>query len=138
MSDINIVVLLGRLVRDPLVRNNGKKMATFCLASNRRYRDKSNTVQEETAFVACKCFGGWTDQIVGRKKGDTIIVEGRLRTENWTDEGTSRSQLVLVCDSVRSTISGPPPHEPSQQTDLTGGKPEIALPSPSAQDNPPF
>lgn len=138
MSDMNIVVLTGRLVRDPLTRNNGTQMAMFTLASNRRCRDKSDAAQEETAFVSCRCFGAWTDAIVGRKKGDAIIVEGRLRTEKWTAEGTLRSQLVPVCDSVRSISSDLRQHESFKRTDDTGSEPGILSPSANTDANPPF
>ena len=55
MSNLNVTVLMGRLVRAPIIRNNGSKMGFFYIASNRRYRDKAEVAQEETAFVACKC-----------------------------------------------------------------------------------
>ena len=41
MSNLNVTVLMGRLVRDPIIRNNGSKMGFFYIASNRRYRDKA-------------------------------------------------------------------------------------------------
>jgi len=97
MSNLNVTVLMGRLVRAPIIRNNGSKMGFFYIASNRRYRDKADVAQEETAFVACKCFGGWTDALARHQKGDTVMVEGRLRTETWNNEGTSRSQLRAAC-----------------------------------------
>ena len=101
MSNLNVTVLMGRLVGAPIIRINGSKMGFFYIASNRRYRDKAEVFQEETAFVACKCFGAWTDALARHQKGDMVMVEGRLRTETWNNEGTSRSQLILVCDSVQ-------------------------------------
>lgn len=107
MSDINTVVMTGRLVRDPIIRNNGMKMGYFSIASNRRYRDKTNALKEETAFMPCKCFGGWTDALEGHKTGELLIVQGRLRTETWNNEGRSISQLILICDSVRFLVTEP-------------------------------
>ena len=83
MSNLNVTVLMGRLVRAPVVRNNGTRMGFFSLACDRRYRDKSDVLQEETAFVGCKCFGAWADGLARHKKENTVIVEGRLRTETW-------------------------------------------------------
>ena len=117
MSNLNVTVLMGRLVRAPIIRNNGSKMGFFYIASNRRYRDKSDVAQEETAFVVCKCFGGWTDALARHPKGDMVMVEGRLRTETWNDEGTSRSQLILVCDSVQFVVPEPRPQNPSKPDD---------------------
>ena len=117
MSNLNVTVLMGRLVRAPIIRNNGSKMGFFYIASNRRYRDKAEVAQEETAFVACKCFGGWTDALARHQKGDMVMVEGRLRTETWNNEGTSRSQLILVCDSVQFVVPEPRPQNPSKPND---------------------
>jgi single stranded DNA-binding protein len=124
MSNLNVTVLMGRLVRAPVIRNNSSKMGFFYIASNRRYRDKSDVFQEETAFVGCKCFGAWTDALARHQKGDMVMVEGRLRTETWNDGSTSRSQLILVCDSVQFVVPEPRPQNPSKPND--GGEREHA------------
>ncbi len=138
MSNLNVTVLMGRLVRAPIIRNNGSKMGFFYIASNRRYRDKADVAQEETAFVACKCFGGWTDALARHQKGDMVMVEGRLRTEAWNNEGTSRSQLILVCDSVQFVVPEPRPQNPSKPND--GDERELATPGVGgeADGRPPF
>ena len=138
MSNLNVTVLMGRLVRDPIIRNNGSKMGFFNIASNRRYRDKSDVFQEETAFVPCKCFGGWTDALARHQKGDMVMVEGRLRTETWNNDGASRSQLILVCDSVQFVVLEPRPQNPSKPND--GGEREHATPAAGgeADGQPPF
>jgi|GEM_PF-759823 len=138
MSNLNVTVLMGCLVRDPIIRNNGSQMGFFCIASNRRYRDKADVAQEETAFVTCKCFGGWTDALARHQKGDMVMVEGRLRTETWNNEGTSRSQLILVCDSVQFVVPEPRPQNPSKSND--GAEREHATPAAGgeADGKPPF
>ena len=105
MSNLNVTVLMGRLVRDPIIRNNGSKMGFFYIASNRRYRDKAEVAQEETAFVACKCFGGWTDALARHQKGDMVMVEGRLRTETWKSASNSTSQprFPSLCPKIESS-----------------------------------
>ena len=116
MSDINVVTVMGRLVHKPITRNNGTSMGCFTLASNRRYRDKAGVFQEETAFVACKIFGGWTEALTDRQRGDLVIVSGRLRSETWEKDGVKRTELALVCDSVHlvspSRGSAQHAHEP--------------------------
>jgi hypothetical protein len=74
MSNLNVTVLMGRLVRVPVIRNNSSKMGFFYIASNSRYRDKAEVFQEETAFVACKCFGAWTYTLARHQKGDMVMV----------------------------------------------------------------
>ena len=51
-------------------------------------------------------------------------LKGRLRTETWNDDGTSRSQLILVCDSVQFVVPEPRPQNPSKPND--GGEREHA------------
>jgi single-strand DNA-binding protein len=55
----------------------------------------------KTAFVPCKVFGSWAKSLEQRKKGDQVVVCGRLRTEKWEKDGQPRSQLALGCESVR-------------------------------------
>ncbi len=134
MSNLNVTVLMGRLVRAPIIRNNGSKMGFSYIASNRRYRDKADVAQEETAFVACKCFGGWTDALARHQKGDTVMVEGRQRTETWNNEGTSRSQLSLHCFVV------PEPRPQSSSKPNDGDEHDHATPPAGgeADGRPPF
>ena len=103
MSDLNIVILTGRLVRDPDLRrgDSGNLWGLFTLASNYSYKDKSGAKQEDAAFVDCRTFGRWAESLAQRKKGDVAIVAGRLKTDSWQKEGRKQYRLTLVCDSVR-------------------------------------
>ncbi len=109
MSDINTTTLCGRLVRDPEVRRNGNVWATCTVASNRRYKS-GESVQEEVAYVSCVLFGKPAEWIAEHKRGEQIIVTGRLRTASWEKNGEKQSRLELVVDQVqflsRSTNSG--------------------------------
>jgi single-strand DNA-binding protein len=134
MSDLNNTTITGRLVRAPLLRNgrNGKLVAFFTIAANQRYQDKSGNRQEETAFVSCKTFGGWAESLSNCQKGDQLLLAGRLRTETWERDGTHRSELILVCDSVfraakNSDTSGgePPETGPNQAAASVEAKDEI-------------
>lgn len=103
MSDMNIVTLTGRLVRDPEVRraDSGNLWGVLTLASNYHYRDKGGELQEEAVFVECKSFGRWAEASVKRKKGEMALVSGRLKTETWEKEGKKQYKLVVICDSLR-------------------------------------
>lgn len=137
MSDLAITTMTGRLVRDPIIKNEGSKMGLFTIAANRRYRDRSDTWQEETAFVACKCFGKWTESLAHHKKGDAVLVEGRLRTESWDDDGMKRSQLVLVCGSLRFITFDQRPQE-LKESGGAGDKAEARPNGGKADDDVPF
>jgi single-stranded DNA-binding protein len=69
--------------------------------------------------VPCKAFGGWAESLSEHHKGEQLIVSGRLRTEKWEKDGKPRSQLALVCDSVRFLAN--PRHE--QEPPEAGGIP---------------
>jgi len=105
MININSITLQGRLIREPTMRSgNGNSMAFFTLAANYRYRDDANNLHEDVAFVPCKCFGRWTEELAGRRKGEMAIVTGRLRTEGWGEGDERQPKLVLKCDSVQFVI----------------------------------
>lgn len=103
MSDINTCTLMGRLVREPSVHTgaSGGICAQFTLASNQRFKDKLGNPQTETAFIPCKGFGNWATALTGRRKGETVLVTGRFRTESWDQNGSPRSQLTLVCNTIQ-------------------------------------
>ena len=79
MSDINSVVLVGRLVRDPEVRTTprGVSVGNFTLAVNRRFK-VNGEAQEETAFVPCAVFNLPAQWLGEHKKGEKVAVSGRL------------------------------------------------------------
>jgi single-stranded DNA-binding protein len=66
------------------------------------------------------------------------MVEGHLRTETWNDDGSSRSQLILVCDSVQFVVPEPRPQNPAKPDD--GAEREHATPAhgEEADGKPPF
>jgi single-strand DNA-binding protein len=118
MGDLNNVVVTGRLVRDPVIRNvsNGSTMGIFTVASNYCYKDKAGGLKEEVAFLPCVIFGRWTDTLSRHQKGEMILVSGRLRTESWEQDGERRTQLGMVCDSLKffspPALSTTVPNEP--------------------------
>lgn len=103
MANLNKVILVGHLVRDPEKRMgpSGNPFGLFTIACNYRYKDKNSKPQEEVAFVPCLVFGPAIEWLSDKKRGTLTIVCGRLRTESWDDSGTQMSQLVLVCESVQ-------------------------------------
>jgi single-strand DNA-binding protein len=104
MTDLNYIVLTGRLTRDPVARRGetGVFFAYFTIAANRFYKDKTGAFQQETAFVPCVAFGRSAELISHRLKGEPVIAAGRLRTDVWEQDAEKRSQLTLVCESVRA------------------------------------
>jgi single-strand DNA-binding protein len=103
---LNKVLLIGNLGRDPEVRStpSGQPVATFTLATNRRWRDKSGARQEQTEWHNIVVWGRQAE-IAGQylTKGKQIYVEGRLQTRSWEDRNTGekRYRTEIVCDNFQ-------------------------------------
>lgn len=103
MPNYNKVILMGNLTRDPEVRytSSGAAIAKLGIAVNRYWSNKDGQKQEETTFVDVDAFGRQAETI-GQylKKGRPIMVEGRLKLDQWEDKqtGQKRSKLGVVLD----------------------------------------
>lgn len=111
MANLNKVMLIGRLTREPESRSfsNGGKVAKFGFAvNNRRKNMTSGQWEDEPVFVDCEAFnrgdqGGLADRIESSlHKGSQIFIEGHLRFDQWTDkEGNKRSRLLVRVDNFQ-------------------------------------
>lgn len=96
---VNKVILLGNLGRDPEVRylDNNRVVATFPLATNEIYTDRKGTRIRQTEWHNVELWDNLA-RIAEKylKKGFTIYLEGKIRTDQWTDkEGVNRSQKKI-------------------------------------------
>jgi single-strand DNA-binding protein len=100
MVSFNRVVLAGNLTRDPELRftSNGIPVCEFGLAVN-RVRSKS----EEVDFFDITAWRELGETIANyKKKGDPILVEGRLQYRTWeAQDGSKRSKVDVVADNVQ-------------------------------------
>jgi single-strand DNA-binding protein len=99
----NKVILMGNLTRDPETRSTtgGQSVTNFSLAVNRVYNDRNGERREEATFVECDAWGPRGETIARYvAKGRQILVEGRLRQDNWEDKdtGKKRTQLKVVVE----------------------------------------
>lgn len=106
MASFNKVILIGNLTRDPDLRTtqNGTAICDLGLAVNRRWRDQSGRDQEDTTFVDVAVWGRSAENCAQYlQKGVPILVEGRLRLEQWEDRngGGKRSRLTVVAEVVQ-------------------------------------
>lgn len=105
MANLNRVLLIGRLTRDPELRYTatGTPVADFGLAVNRFRKNPDGTTQEETTFVDITTWSRTAElasQYLG--KGRQVFVEGRLKFDQWTSpEGQKRSKLTVVADNLQ-------------------------------------
>ena len=96
---VNKVILLGNLGRDPDVRylDNNRIVATFPMATNEVYTDRKNNRIRQTEWHNKELWDSLA-KIAEKylKKGYTIYLEGKIRTDNWIDkEGVNRSQKKI-------------------------------------------
>jgi single-strand DNA-binding protein len=101
--DTNIVVLLGRLTRDPEIRNtqDGSAVASFSLAVNRR--KKPDEDHAEADFPRCVAFGK-TAEIAEKfcRKGKRVCIRGHIRTGKYTNkEGATVYTTDVYVDSLQ-------------------------------------
>ena len=103
-SDLNRILMIGRLVRDPELRHtpNGASVASFSIASNRSYV-VNNEKKEQVGFFDCVAWGKLGELVVQYcKKGHRIAVEGRLQQRSWDDQnGNKRSTVEIVTENVQ-------------------------------------
>lgn len=103
--DLNKVMLIGNLTRDPELRYtpNGQAVISFSLATNRRWTDKTTGEKKEQAefhnIVAWGKLAETANQIL--KKGRKVYVEGRLQTRSWEDsEGGKKFRTEIIADNL--------------------------------------
>lgn len=102
--DLNRVMIIGRLTRDPELRNtpNGKAVATLSLATNRIWVDASGQKQKQSEFhnvVLWSKLAEIANQYL--RKGAKIYIEGRLQTRDWTgQDGVKRYRTEIVGDNM--------------------------------------
>jgi single-strand DNA-binding protein len=101
----NKVILMGNLTRDPESRAlpSGANVVNFAVAVNRVWKDKEGNKKEDVSFIECDAFGYTADFIAKWfSKGKPILIDGRLRQDNWDDKetGKKRSQIKVVVESA--------------------------------------
>jgi single-strand DNA-binding protein len=110
MANFNKVILAGNLTRDPQLSYlpSGTPVCEFGMAINRKWRSQDGQLREEVCFVDCRSFGRPGETINQyMKKGQPMLVEGRLRFEQWeSKEGQKRSRLSVVVDQFQF-LGGP-------------------------------
>lgn len=106
MASINKVILVGYLGRDPEVRYkpSGDAVANVALATSRSWKDKSSGEKREETEWHRVTFFGRTAEVAAEytKKGSLIYVEGRLKTDKWTDkDGVERYTTSIIADGLQ-------------------------------------
>lgn len=100
---LNQVTLMGNLTRDPELRQtpNGQNVTSFSLALNRSYKDASGEWQEATDYIDMVCWGPLAERVAQYlSKGRRCLVQGRLQSRSWEQDGQKRSKVEVLANDV--------------------------------------
>ena len=105
MANLNKVMLIGNLTRDPDLKYTPGNQAVceIGLAVNRKYRTKEGEDREETTLVDCEAWGKQAEVLKQyMTKGKPLFVEGRLKLDTWEDkDGGKRSKMRVVIENFQ-------------------------------------
>ncbi len=111
MANLNKVMLIGNLTRDPELRYTpkGTAVADVGLAINRVWNNDAGQKQEETTFVDVTLWGRQAElaeKYLGKGRG--VYIEGRLQLDTWDDKetGKKRSKLKVVGENLQFLPDG--------------------------------
>jgi len=107
MAAGNTVTLVGNVTRDPELRflNSGAALCNFGVAVNRRWQQDGEW-QEEAHFFDVTAWRDLAENIAETvKKGDRVIIDGRLQFRQWeAEDGGNRSKVEVVADDVGPSL----------------------------------
>jgi single-strand DNA-binding protein len=111
MANLNKVMLLGNLTRDPELRHTpkGSAVADLGIAVNRKVQDGNGGWKDETTFVDVTVWGASAENAQKYlTKGRGVFIEGRLQMDVWDDKATGqkRSKLKVVADNLQFLPDG--------------------------------
>ena len=100
-NDLNKVILVGRLTREVEMVNNGS-IAKFSIATNEKYKNKDGEMVENVSYIDVTAFGKFAEML-GKwlKKGQQVIVEGKLNQDRWEQDGQNRSKVNVICNNIQ-------------------------------------
>lgn len=99
----NQVILMGNLTRDPELRQtpNGQNVCSFSLALNRSYKGADGNWQEATDFIDVVAWGPLGERVAQYlSKGRPCLVNGRMQSRSWEQDGQKRSKVEVVAQDV--------------------------------------
>lgn len=109
MAELNKIMLIGRLTKDPDLRYtpSGMAVAKLRMAVNHTYRSKEEK-KTEVLFIDVSVWGKGAETVKKYvTKGRELFVEGRLQTDEWTDkQGQKRQSFQVNCDNFQFLSSG--------------------------------
>lgn len=105
MPDINNVIIVGNLIKDPTCRTTttGTPVANFTIASNRKFKDSSGQIKEDVCFIGVVAWYKLAESCYENlKKGSAVLVEGELQSRSWkTEDGFNRNVVEIKARRIQ-------------------------------------
>ena len=102
---LNKAIIIGNLTRDPELKAlpSGMQVTSFSVATNRVWKDKNGSKQENTDYHNIVVFGRQAETSAQYlKKGASVLVEGRIQTRSWDGaDGKKNYRTEIVADTVQ-------------------------------------
>ena len=105
MPDINNVIIVGNLIKDPTFRTTTTNVpvANFTIASNRKFKDNSGAIKEDVCFIGVVAWYKLAESCYENlRKGSAVLVEGELQSRCWkTEDGFNRSTVEIKARRIQ-------------------------------------
>ncbi|HET8859788.1 single-stranded DNA-binding protein [Marivirga sp.] len=141
MTGVNKVILIGNLGKDPEVRHldNGAAVANFSIATTETYKDRNSGERiDQTEWHNIVLWRGLAE-IAEKylKKGDSVYIEGKLKTRSWEKDGVTRYTTEIVGDQLTMLGGKKSGDDSGQSSNNYGGNQSNnqAAPAPSQTPN---
>jgi len=99
----NQVVLMGNLTRDPELRTtpSGQSVCSFSLALNRQWKGQDGQTQEAVDYIDVVAWAGLGERVAQYcQKGKPVLVNGRLQSRSWEQDGQKRNKVEVLAQDV--------------------------------------
>ena len=137
---LNKALIIGNLTRDPEKKSlpSGIAVTSFSVATNRTYKDKNGAKQDATEYHNIVVFGRQAET-AGQylKKGQSVLVEGRLQTRSWEKDGAKQYRTEILAERVQFGPKGgvgSTGATGSSETPSTGGSKSKAAPAAASDE----
>jgi len=132
MSDINKVIILGRLTADPILKstNSGKPVCTISIAVDQSYKDSNGNKVDKVSFFEASAWGA-LGEVISKyvHKGHKFGFVGHAEQQRWEDkDGGKRSKVVFMIEDIQ--FLQPKSDKSESVADSFGGQPMPSSDSP--------
>lgn len=128
MSNLNKVMIIGRLGKDPEVKYTqaGQAVASMSVATSEKWKDKNGEQQERTEWHRVVAWGKLAE-LCGEylKKGSLAYFEGKIQTREYEKDGSKRYSTEVVAQTVQFLTKKEGDAKPAK-SDYTFGPPPVS------------